>query len=73
MSPIPVFLALLSAPGPITQSEFDSLRKDLTPSEAEAWQLVPWKVDLLAARDEARESKRPIFLWSMNGHPLGCT
>ena len=25
------------------------------------------------AREAAAASGRPIFIWSMNGHPLGCT
>jgi hypothetical protein len=35
--------------------------------------LIPWRTTLAeGARDAAREGK-PILLWAMNGHPLGCT
>lgn len=68
-----VVLAALAAPGPITQGEFAALFKEIVPVGPEKWQLVPWQVDLLAAREKARATRRPLFLWSMNGHPLGCT
>ena len=37
------------------------------------WQAVPWQTDLWEARRLALEVGRPIFLWAMNGNPLGCT
>jgi hypothetical protein len=39
----------------------------------EAWQSIGWQTDLQAARAEAARSGKPIFLWAMNGNPLGCT
>ena len=57
---------------PVLSAEVDKLHRALIPSRAEPWQTIPWRVDLLAARDEAIRTKRPLFLWAMNGHPLGC-
>jgi hypothetical protein len=37
------------------------------------WQDVPWQTDLWEARRLAMETGKPIFLWTMNGNPLGCT
>ncbi|MDQ3703580.1 MAG: hypothetical protein M3442_22065, partial [Chloroflexota bacterium] len=37
------------------------------------WQGIPWLTDLWAARRLALEAGKPIFLWTMNGNPLGCT
>ena len=37
------------------------------------WQEIPWQTDLWAARRMAAEQGKPIFLWAMNGNPLGCT
>jgi hypothetical protein len=37
------------------------------------WQAIPWQTDLRAARLLAEEVGKPIFLWAMNGNPLGCT
>jgi len=37
------------------------------------WRSIPWRIDLLAAQAEAAEQRRPLFVWAMDGHPLGCT
>ena len=37
------------------------------------WQAIPWQTDLWEARRLAAEAGKPIFLWAMNGNPLGCT
>ncbi|MGC6426242.1 MAG: hypothetical protein ACON5H_04505 [Akkermansiaceae bacterium] len=41
------------------------------PSETE-WQKISWRTDLWEARKEAAKAKKPIYLWEMDGHPLGC-
>ena len=58
---------------PVTRAEFEKLRKELVPAAKAAWETIPWRSDLLAAREEAVKSGKPLFLWAMNGHPLGCT
>ncbi|MBX9693139.1 MAG: hypothetical protein K2Z81_12190 [Cyanobacteria bacterium] len=46
----------------------------LLPTEQEdRWRTIPWRTNLLSARAEAQEMNRPMFLWIMNGHPMGCT
>ena len=51
-----------------------SLHSLIVPAAEElAWQKIPWKIDLLAARRKAAREDKPIFLWEMDGHPLGCT
>jgi hypothetical protein len=42
------------------------------PSE-EPWTTIPWRCDLAAARAEANRVGKPLFVWMMNGNPLGCT
>lgn len=37
------------------------------------WERLEWRTELGAAVEEARALQRPILLWTMNGHPLGCT
>lgn len=64
--------AVQSVP-PISPSEFEKFLKDLVPHASEPWETIPWRTDLLAARAEAIATSRPLFLWAMNGHPLGCT
>jgi len=47
--------------------------KEILPSvEEKAWQKIDWKVDLWEARREAAKTGKPIYLWEMDGHPLGC-
>lgn len=37
------------------------------------WQDTPWQTDLRDACRRSTETGKPIFLWAMNGNPLGCT
>ena len=70
---IPGAAAFAQAIADITPAEFRELQDTLLPHCLEKWQTVPWKSNLLEARDLAAKSGKPIFMWSMNGHPLGCT
>lgn len=46
----------------------------LLPTDAEnRWRRIAWHSDLLTARREANRTGKPIFMWIMNGSPLGCT
>ncbi len=46
----------------------------VVPTESEdRWLTIGWRHNLLRARAEAQELDRPMFLWIMNGHPMGCT
>lgn len=38
-----------------------------------AWQSIPWQIDLIKAQHLSVEQSKPIFIWSMDGHPLTCT
>ena len=33
---------------------------------------VPWRPTLWSGVLEAQQADKPILLWAMNGHPLGC-
>ena len=37
------------------------------------WAAIPWQTNLWEARKQAAEKGKPILLWEMDGHPLGCT
>ena len=41
-------------------------------SEELRWLEIPWETGLWAGRAKAKALQRPIFLWAMNGNPLGC-
>ena len=51
---------------------FGELHQQLAPKK-EAWKTIAWHVDLLSAQNQAARERKPIFIWSMDGHPLGCT
>jgi hypothetical protein len=36
------------------------------------WTQILWESDLWKAREEASRLHRPLFLWAMDGDPLGC-
>jgi hypothetical protein len=57
----------------VDEPEFRRLHSLLEPVRGEAWRSIPWKTSMLQARDEALRDRKPLFLWSMNGSPLGCT
>ena len=57
----------------LTDAEFRRLHKLLRPAPDEAWRTIPWKIAMLDAQRSAVEEKKPIFIWAMDGHPLGCT
>jgi hypothetical protein len=42
-------------------------------AKEQAYKEVDWRTQLWPAVQEARTLGRPILLWTMNGHPLGCT
>ena len=62
-----------SAFADLTLEECRRLHQELTPSAQTAWRTIPWKIDLLEAQRAASREGKPIFIWAMDGHPLGCT
>ena len=63
-----------SADAPITPAQFAELHaKLIQQSQSERWTQVPWITDIWEARQRALREGKPIFMWAMNGHPLGCT
>lgn len=52
------------------QSRIDALLP--TPDE-QRFLDVPWRTNLMAARREAQDAHKPLFLWIMVGNPQGCT
>ena len=42
-------------------------------STDQPWRKIPWQVSLIDAQKMAVEQSKPIFIWAMDGHPLGCT
>lgn len=57
---------------PVARAEVEKLHRELIPAKTEPWETIGWRTDLLAACEEAEKAGKPLFLWAMNGHPLGC-
>ena len=53
---------------------YAELRALVLPTADElAWKDRDWRAGLWAGVVEAQAADKPILLWAMNGHPLGCT
>jgi len=49
-------------------------RQHLEPAGRELrWESIPWLPNLAEGLLEADRQGKPALLWTMNGHPLGCT
>ena len=62
----------IEEPG-ISEQEFQKLLLEIDTPQDKTWRQIPWKISLLDAQKEAATSRKPIFIWAMDGHPLGCT
>jgi hypothetical protein len=51
----------------------DVERKVLPRADELEYRDIGWRVSLWEALKEAQREKKPVLLWAMNGHPLGCT
>tara|TARA_R110000868_G_scaffold181946_1_gene422926 strand:- start:8 stop:310 length:303 start_codon:yes stop_codon:yes gene_type:complete len=53
---------------------FEQLAALIRPSNDELkFEEIGWRNQFWPAVLEARKLGRPVLLWTMNGHPLGCT
>ena len=65
--------ALAADARPLTPADLPRLRDLIKPQpDEDRWAKIAWRTDLWAARREAAEKGKPILLWEMDGHPLGC-
>jgi hypothetical protein len=59
---------------PIAADQFQRLHALIKPQTGEdTWTHIPWLSSLWEARRRAAAEGKPILLWEMDGHPLGCT
>jgi hypothetical protein len=67
-------LARLLAADPVPATQVNTLRDLIKPGAKEdRWATIAWRISLWEARQEAAKAGKPILLWEMDGHPLGCT
>jgi hypothetical protein len=58
----------------LTDASFAAWRDRIRVQESElAWQDLPWLTSFHDGLREAAAQHKPLLLWAMNGHPLGCT
>ena len=65
--------ATLAAPS-LDKVNTDQLRKVVLPKPSELkWLAIPWETSIWKARQRGAKEGKPILLWEMDGHPMGCT
>jgi hypothetical protein len=59
---------------PVPAGQFAKIHALIKPQAGEEkWTQIPWLSSLWEARKKAAVAGKPILLWEMDGHPLGCT
>jgi hypothetical protein len=67
-------IIFLAAADPDSAGRLDKLVALIKPGAGEdKWANIPWQTSLWEARKVAAKEGKPILLWEMDGHPLGCT
>ncbi len=66
-------LSKVAAAEELTMTEFNELHQQVQVASDAPWRTIPWKTTMLDAQRAAAEQAKPIFIWAMDGHPLGCT
>lgn len=63
----------VNAAPPLSDEDAARLRKVIKPLPGEdPFDTIPWETDLWEARKKAAAAGKPLLLWEMDGHPLGC-
>ena len=63
----------LTAETPLNPDTFQAFLTHIKSRPEELrWTGIPWETDLWEARLKAAAVSRPLFIWAMNGNPLGC-
>ena len=58
----------------LNDQSYADWRKHILPDTGElAWQQIPWATTFKDGIVAADAASKPLLLWTMNGHPLGCT
>lgn len=68
-----ILLLLAPQQGNLTAAEFKQLHETIVDSKTAPWRTIAWRTSLLGAQGVAAEENKPLFIWAMDGHPLGCT
>ena len=67
-------LLLSVVPQSLDADSLPAWREHLLPQKQESrWQEIDWRPTVGDGLRAATGGDRPLLLWLMNGHPLGCT
>ena len=59
---------------PKLSTECEKVRRLVLPNPSEASiRSIPWRTSILQGLVEAQKNDKPVMIYLMNGHPLGCT
>jgi hypothetical protein len=62
-----------AAPPSLSAADAAKVLAAVRPGPGEdAFAEIPWRTSLWDARQVAAKEGKPILLWEMDGHPLGC-
>ena len=57
----------------LSDAQFAGVRKAVLPAaDEDDFAKIPWLTSIWDARAKAAKEGKPILLWEMDGHPLGC-
>jgi len=74
LAAIYLLLGGVQAPSAPDAENYRQWLKFIQPDAKEqAYKEIDWRNRFWPAVQEAKQLGRPILLWTMNGHPLGCT
>jgi hypothetical protein len=60
------------SPVAVTPDQFEIMCRMIKPNKFEwNWTEIPWAANLWDARRQAADEGKPLFVWSMDGEPLG--
>ena len=58
----------------LNENTYGIWRKYIEPTELDlAWTGIPWRTSFQEGLLESGVKQKPMLMWAMNGHPLGCT
>ena len=57
--------------GAASYSDFKRIQKFVI-GPAQKWRKIPWVADLWQGVEDSQAQNKPMFIWAMNGDPLGC-
>ena len=58
----------------LNEKTYNMWREFIKPTSQElAWAKIPWRSTFYDGLIDSDHENKPLLLWVMNGHPLGCT